>query len=158
MWPWARSVCCVLCVCRQADGCIRQLLRHVRVPPLLPPILAGAVARDAAPPLRTRCCQYLELILKSYEARAIDDEMTNQLEITLTKVQLPPSSARSSPPLSHCPLSARAPRRRSVTAPSQRALLAAAQPLPPLSCCCCHSAAAASPLPPLRCRLSTLWG
>ena len=74
----------VVVITDAADNCIRQILQHVRVPPLLPPIVLGVTARDAAPLLRARCCAYLEIILASFAAPAVDDELSS-IEGALTK-------------------------------------------------------------------------
>ena len=59
-------------------------VREGAVPPLLPPIVAGAVARDSAASLRGRCCAYLELILRSFPDRFVDEELSN-IEAALVK-------------------------------------------------------------------------
>ena len=67
-----------------ADGCIQQLLQHVRSSMLLPPIIAGVSTKDCAPLLRCRCSQYVETVLRTFSAANVEDELA-AIESSLTK-------------------------------------------------------------------------
>ena len=111
-----------------ADGCIRQILRHVRSPKLIPDIVSGVTARDAAPVLRARCCQYVELLLKSYSTSQIDDASHNSIEEAMGKALSDASSeVRTAARAAYVALESRWPSRAArlrdrLPASSQRAL------------------------------------
>ena len=76
----------VTVITEAADATIRRMLQAVRAEQLLPPVISGLGARDASPLLRERCCQYLELLLRSPSSSRVHEDEVDQIESTLLSV------------------------------------------------------------------------
>ena len=66
----------VIVIKEAGDACVRTLLREVRAPSLLPPILAAAIGREAsAASLRAVCINYTELALAELSPSSLNAEL-----------------------------------------------------------------------------------
>ena len=66
----------VIVIKESGDACVRTLIREVRAPSLLPPILAAAIGREAsAASLRSVCISYTQLALSELPPASLNAEL-----------------------------------------------------------------------------------